>query len=98
MAPHVPVITMITFNKKFERDMKGLKPDVLAATKEAIRDLYKHPIPNVRRLHSLTGYKNPKIFTVDVFSNKSYKISLEIDAGIANLRRVATHKEIDILP
>lgn len=78
--------------------MKGLKPDVLAAAKEAIRDLYKHPIPKARRLHSLTGYKNPKVFTVDVFSNKSYKISLEIDDGVAILRRVATHKEIDVLP
>lgn len=78
--------------------MKGLKPDVLAAAKDAIRDLFKDPIPAVRRLHSLSGYKNPKIFTIDVFSNKSYKISLEIDAGVANLRRVATHKEIDTRP
>ena len=93
-----PTITTITFNKRFVRDMKGLKPDVLAAAKEAIRDLYKHPIPKARRLHSLTGHKNPKIFTVDVFPNKSYKISLEIDAGTANLRRVATHKEIDDKP
>ena len=98
MPPHAPIIATITFNKKFKRDMKGLEPDVLAATKEAIRDLYKYPIPKVRRLHSLTGYKNPKVFTVDVFSNKSYKISLEIDAGAAILRRVATHKEIDVLP
>lgn len=92
------VITAIDRKKRFDRDIKRLQPQVLTATKEAIDDLFKVPIPAMRRLHSLSGYRNPKIFTIDVFPNKSYKISLEIDGGVATLRRVATHKEIDAEP
>jgi mRNA-degrading endonuclease RelE of RelBE toxin-antitoxin system len=98
LPPHIPKITTITRNKRFEKELKGLQPNIQQAAKDAIRDLYKEPIPAVRRLHSLTGYKNPKVYTIDVFSNRSYKISLEIDAETANLRRVATHKEIDADP
>jgi hypothetical protein len=98
LPPYAPVIKKIIRKKKFDREMKGLKPDVLEAAKDAILDLFKDPIPSVRRLHSLSGHKNPKIFTIDVFSNKSYKISLEIDGELATLRRVATHKEIDANP
>lgn len=69
--------------------------EIQAAVKEAIRDLFKHPIPKSRRLHALHGYKNPKVFTIDVMTNHAYKISLEISGATANLRRVATHKVID---
>ena len=48
-----------------------------------------------RRLHALHGYRNPKVFTIDVLINHAYKISLEINGETANLRRVATHKVID---
>ncbi|WP_154668201.1 hypothetical protein [Pseudoduganella violaceinigra] len=78
--------------------MKRLPPDVLGAAKDAIRDLKKDPIPTTRRLHSLTGYKNPKVFVIDVFSNHSYQITFEIDDGIATLRRVAKHVAIDRAP
>jgi mRNA-degrading endonuclease YafQ of YafQ-DinJ toxin-antitoxin module len=91
-------ITKLTRNKKFDRDVKSLDEVTRVAVKEAVQDLFKDPIPAVRRLHSLSGYKNPKIYTIDVFPNRSYKISLEIDGETVNLRRVATHKEIDHQP
>lgn len=78
--------------------MKALSPDILQAAMEAIRDLLKAPIPATRRLHALRGYRNPKIYTIDVLSNHSYKISLEIDGDVANLRRIDTHKMIDSTP
>lgn len=83
---------------RFDREMKGLKPDLLKAAKEAIQDLLKKPIPTIRRLHCVDKESRPKIFTIDVLSNKSYKISLEIDGDIAVLRRIASHKEIDRCP
>ena len=56
------------------------------------------PIPRSLRLHALSGYKNPKVFTIDVTSNHAYKISLEIDGQTANLRRIGTHKVLDRAP
>lgn len=78
--------------------MKALPPDILLAAQEAIRDLLRHPIRATRRLHPLRGYRNPKVYTIDVLSNHCYKISLEIQGDVANLRRVDTHKMIDNAP
>lgn len=89
---------MLRLKSKFESDVKALPKDVLAAVKDAVADLLKNPIPTSRRLHPLAGFKNPKVYTIDVFSNHSYKISLEIEGDIATLRRVATHKVIDRSP
>lgn len=96
--PGRPPITAIARKAKFERDLKALAPDIQEAAKEAIRDLFLDPIPASRRLHPLTGFKNPKIYTIDVMSNHSYKISLEIHGQSAVLRRIATHKIIDATP
>jgi hypothetical protein len=96
--PPRAVITTITRNARFERDIKGLSPDILAAAKDAIADILKDPIPASRRLHRLVGYKNPKVYTIDVLPNHSYKISLEIEGNAANLRRIAPHIEIDRQP
>jgi hypothetical protein len=41
---------------------------------------------------------SPKVSTIDVLPNKSYKISFKIDGTVAILRRVATHKTIDRTP
>jgi hypothetical protein len=98
LSNSVPRITTITRNEKFEKDLKRLPPDILAAAKEAIRDLFRYPIPTSRRLHALHGYQNPKVFTIDVTANHSYKISLEIDGQAATLRRVSLHKVIDRSP
>ena len=95
MPPHPLSIKTITRSTRFDRELKALQPDLLREAKDAITDLFKDPIPVSRRLHSLSGYKNPKVFTIDVLSNHSYKISLEINGEHAHLRRIATHKELD---
>jgi mRNA-degrading endonuclease YafQ of YafQ-DinJ toxin-antitoxin module len=93
-----PQIKTLQYKDKFARDLKALPIDVQLAVKEAIADLLRDPIPASRRLHPLTGFKNPKVYTVDVFTNHSYKISLEMEGHTATLRRVATHKIIDDRP
>lgn len=98
MAAQGLTIERIELSERFHRDLKGLPPDLLKAVKEAINDLFKNPIPATRRFHSLHGYKDPKVYTIDVLSNKSYKISFRIDGTVATLRRVATHKTIDRTP
>jgi mRNA-degrading endonuclease RelE of RelBE toxin-antitoxin system len=91
-------ITGLRFTDRFQREYKSLSVELKQAVDETIRDLNKDPIPTVRRFHSLKGFKNPKLYTVDVTSNKAYKISLAIDGETATLRRIATHKEIDRAP
>lgn len=94
MPPCYQKITTILRKKRFDDQLRKLSPDILKAAKSAIADLYKYPIPASLRLHSISG-TNPKIFTIDVMGNHSYKISLELDGNTAILRRIATHKEID---
>lgn len=84
--------------EKFRKDLKSLPPDIQREVKSALADLLKDPIPTTRRLHPLSGFKNPKVYTIDVLSNHSYKISLEIDGEVATLRRIASHKQIDRCP
>lgn len=98
MATSGPVIKTLGRSDKFENDLKKLPQDVRDAAKDAIRDLLKQPIPTARRFHQLHGYKNPKLYTIDVFTNKSYKISFELKGTEAYLRRIATHKVIDRAP
>ncbi|MDQ1832262.1 type II toxin-antitoxin system RelE family toxin [Massilia scottii] len=95
MSNGIPRITTVTRNERFDKDFKSLPPDIQIAAKEAIKDLFKHPIPGSRRFHALQGYRNPKVFTIDILANHAYKISLEIEGQNANLRRVGTHKLID---
>lgn len=85
----------ITRSEKFEKELKSLKPDILAAAKEAIRDLLKYPVPTSRRMHKLSGYRKPNVYTIDVLSNHSYKISFEITGTNVHLRRIADHKTLD---
>lgn len=83
---------------RFVSDYNALTPALRVATDDAIVDLFKDPIPLGRRFHSLKGYKNPKLFTIDVTPNKAYKISMEISGTCATLRRVATHRVINRAP
>lgn len=79
----------------FERDYRRLSKDVQRAVDACIRDLYKTPIPAARRAHRINEHANPKVFSVDVTSNKSHKMSFSIEGDMCLLRRVGTHKEID---
>jgi len=83
---------------KFDSDFKALPMDIQREAKEAIKDLMKDPIPASRRRHPLTGFKNPKVYTIDVLSNHAYKISLEISGESATLRRIGTRSTIDRCP
>ena len=60
----------------------------------AIKDLMEDPIPAKRRFHTIDS-KRPKVYSIDVTSNKAYKISLQIDGTVCLLRRVGTHRDID---
>lgn len=82
----------------FLRDYKNLTEQQQADVKECLRDLLADPVPAARRLHRITSNK-PKVYSVDVYPNKSYKISFEIVEGnVVRLRRVATHRDIDRKP
>ncbi|MGN4069454.1 hypothetical protein ACS0Y7_33135 [Burkholderia gladioli] len=83
---------------RFKKDYDSLTADLKASVDAAIVDLFKDPIPPGRRFHSLGGYKNPRLFTIDVTPNKAYKISLEISGSCATLRRIASHRVIDRAP
>jgi mRNA-degrading endonuclease YafQ of YafQ-DinJ toxin-antitoxin module len=85
----------IAFTERFKKDYKALSTDVQDAVDACILDLEKDPLPAVRRGHRINAGRFPKVFSVDVFSNKSYKISFEINGKEALLRRVGTHREID---
>jgi mRNA-degrading endonuclease RelE of RelBE toxin-antitoxin system len=80
----------------FVRDWKNLPVDIRDAVDRCIDDLGLDPIPVSRRAHSVSprGVR-PKVFTLDVLSNHSYKLSFHIDGNKAVLRRVGTHKQID---
>lgn len=98
MPPNSPSFKQVNFSEEFKKQYKKLPPDLKAAAQQVVSDLYKTPLPASLRFHSLGGYKNPKLYTVDVTGNKSHKISLEIDGEKAILRRIGTHKEIDRVP
>ena len=83
--------------ESFKSDYKKLDLKQQQAVDECLLDLAKPVIPSARRFHCVDNNK-PKIFTVDLYANKSYKISREIDGRTATLRRVATHKAIDDRP
>jgi len=94
----MPISAVDRSRTSFTRSFSSLPDDIAALAVDAISDLLKDPIPARLRFHPLGGYKKPKIFTIDVTTNHSYKISLELVGSIAVLRRVGTHKEIDRAP
>jgi hypothetical protein len=89
------------FEKKatFVRDFQALPDNIKQACRDALARFAENPRANSLRMHALTGYSDPKVFTIDVTPNKAYKISFEYgDSGAVVLRRVRTHKEIDRAP
>ena len=79
-------------------DLKKLKHDVRRAVIEALENLKQDPQPAKLRLHVVSKRPGPVVFSIDVFPNKSWKISFEMDGTTAVLRHVGTHKEIDRAP
>lgn len=86
-----------TGNPAFKRDVKGLPLDIRDALALCLKDLLKDPIPSGLRLHGLHR-EHRGIFSIDVTSNHAYKATFTIEDGIARLRRVGTHKQIDRSP
>lgn len=61
--PHA--ITSFVYKSRFARDLRSLLVDIQREVKLALDDLQKNPIPTTRRLHPLTGFKNPKVYTIE---------------------------------
>lgn len=78
----------------FDRDYKRLSPELQKAVDQCILDLFRSPIPSMRRAHRINN-SFPKVFSVDVTSNHSHKISFQIEGEECILRRVGTHAQID---
>lgn len=89
----------VQMTNSFIRDFDRLSNDLRAAVIACIDDLKEEVVPPGRRLHVVSPKgKKPTIFTVDVRSNKSHKLSFQVENRVAILRRIATHKEIDRSP
>ena len=86
----------IRLTERFERDYKSLSPDIRNAVDECMEEFERDPLPPGRRPHSVTarGHK-PMVYTMDVTSNKSHKLSFQLEGNVAVLRRIGTHKQID---
>jgi hypothetical protein len=94
-----PRITEVDASRtSFSNSFKKLSDEQKAEAAAAIADILRQPIPALRRFKSLTGYANPKIYTVHVTRNHSHKLSFELEGTVAVLRRIGTHKEIDRTP
>lgn len=86
----------VKLSPKFIRDFKGIPADLVEQVRSCLIDIEKVPIPQTRRMHSVTPRgKKPTIFTVDVVSNHSWKLSYIKVAQTIWVLRVATHREID---
>ncbi|RST47327.1 type II toxin-antitoxin system RelE family toxin [Variovorax sp. MHTC-1] len=79
---------------RFKKDFARLDAQQQQAVLECIRDLALNPIPTVRRYHCVSN-KRPKVYSLDVFPNHSYKMTIQIEGSDVTLRRVGTHKSID---
>lgn len=83
----------------FRNDVRNLEQDTVECLADALKALLAEIIPKKYRMESLSGYKNPKVYTIHITQNHSHKLSFEINKdGVAVLRRVGTHKAIDRSP
>ncbi len=82
----------------FQRSLKKLSPEARSLANQAILDLMLPEIPGKYGFKKLSGYRNPNVFTIMLGGNHAWKMSMEIDNGVAILRRVGTHKELDENP
>lgn len=88
-------VTGFTRSARFEAEVGCLQPDTIAALGEALKLLLANPSAGRLRLHSLKGYSKPTIYKIDVFANKSWQVTFELEGTTAHLRRIAPHAKID---
>ena len=91
-------IDAIDYKASFRKDFQKCPPDIQEAARVALIDLMKNPQPAKLRLHSIQGCFNPRILKIDVFTNRSWQITFEMDGTTATLRRLARHRDIDRRP
>lgn len=91
-------ITGFRSTVKFERELRRCPPDVQEAARDALTRLQQNTHSGALRLHRLHGYPRPSLYKVDVFPNKSWQISLEIEGSTAVLLRICRHVEMDRSP
>src|SRR5438105_269702 len=82
----------------FQRSLRKLPREIRRLADQAILDLYLAEIPGKYGFKKLSGYRNPSVYTIQLGGNHAYKMSMEIAGGVAILRRVGTHREIDRNP
>ena len=91
-------IDAIDYKASFQKDLLKSPPNVQEAVRVALIELMKNPQPAKLRLHSLEGCFHPRILKIDVFPNRSWQITFEMDGTKAILRRLARHRDIDRRP
>lgn len=91
-------IKHVALAESFYRDFKRLDAKMQEEVRGRLRDLEKDPMPPNIRPHRINQGQLPKLFSIDVYSNKSHKISYSIEGDTITVRRVATHREIDRRP
>jgi len=89
------LVESFDFTPRFQREYKGVQPDIRKAADEALEALMSNPASV--RCHDLKGHK-PRIYAIDILSNHSWQITLEMSGTTAVLRRLARHSEIDRAP
>ncbi|MDR0457843.1 MAG: hypothetical protein LBH10_02255 [Burkholderiaceae bacterium] len=91
-------ITGLGFSEKFLKELTKLDPGIQTAARDALLLLQTNPSAKTLRLHRLTGFARPSLWKIDVFSNKSYQITFEMEGAVAHLKRIATHAQLDRNP
>lgn len=91
-------IDAIDYRASFKQDLFKAPSDVQRAVPRVLALLLQNPQPAKLRLHSLQGCFDPRILKVDVFPNRSWQITFEMDGTTATLRRLARHRDIDRRP
>ena len=97
MVRNIALITSIDPSavvKQFEK----LDPTLRAFAADALAGLLNNPMPNAIRFEKLKGNNKPPIYTIHLTPNHSHKASFEIVNGVAKLRRIGTHKQVDNSP
>lgn len=88
-------ITGFAHSARFAADLRAAPVDVQQAALAALQQLQTHPSAKSLRLHPLKGMPKPTIWKIDVYANHAWQITFELNGGVAELKRLGTHKRID---
>jgi mRNA-degrading endonuclease YafQ of YafQ-DinJ toxin-antitoxin module len=90
----------VNWTDSFRRDYQRLPIEIQDEVIACVKDIQERdPLPASRRPHSVSPKgMRPKIFSLDVTSNKAYKLTFNLIGQTCLLRRVGTHSMIDRTP